>query len=152
MRIILSESYRLGPFSGFMKYRSRSDIIESILRTSNKGATMSRIRYGSCLSHSQLIKYLEFLQDRKLLQFDSSYKHYTLTERGLYALGAFGELNEMTSTGECQGGDNDIIAKPVYPYRRLLQVQERSSRTHALLYLGRQLLVLSSNSVYSKSW
>jgi predicted transcriptional regulator len=80
-----------------MKYRSRSDIIESILRASNKGATMTRIRYGSCLSHSQLTKYLRFLQERRLLRFDPTYKHYTLTERGLYALGMFGELNEMLS-------------------------------------------------------
>jgi predicted transcriptional regulator len=80
-----------------MKYRSRSDIIESILRASNKGATMTRIRYGSCLSHSQLTKYLRFLQDRRLLQFDPTYKHYTLTERGLHALGAFGELNDAVA-------------------------------------------------------
>jgi DNA-binding PadR family transcriptional regulator len=84
---------------------------------------MSRIRHGSYLSHSQLMKYLEFLQDRELLQFDSSYKHYTLTERGLYALRAFGELNEMMSIGEYQGGENDIIVESVYPYRRLLQAQ-----------------------------
>lgn len=107
-----------------MKYRSRSDIIESILRTSNKGATMARIRHSSYLSHSQLVKYLKFLQDKKLLQFDSAYKHYTLTEKGLSALGAFGRLNEMMSNGDRPEVERDISApRLVYPYRRLLEQQ-----------------------------
>jgi Winged helix-turn-helix len=85
---------------------------------------MARIRHGSYLSHNQLMKYLEFLEDRRLLQFDSAYNHYTLTERGLHALGMFGELNEMTSIGQYQEGANKIAARSVYPYRRLLQPRQ----------------------------
>lgn len=74
-----------------MKYRSREEIIGSILRTAStpQGANKTRIMFSSFLSYPQLEHYLESLISENLLECDSRNRVYRTSLNGLNFL----ELN-----------------------------------------------------------
>jgi predicted transcriptional regulator len=51
-----------------MKYRSRSDIITAILESTRSGATKTKIMYKAYLSYTQVVGYLNFLQENDLIE------------------------------------------------------------------------------------
>ena len=53
-----------------MKYRSRIDITNLILKSTIKGTTKTKIMYKAYLSCAQVIEYLKYLQQNDLLIFD----------------------------------------------------------------------------------
>ena len=84
-----------------MKYRSRTDIITTILRSAAGGATKTRIMYGSYLSYAQLKEYLSFLLERELIVYEEGSSLYKPSEKGLSLLQACEGMNEMmTLDGE----------------------------------------------------
>ena len=69
-----------------MKYRSRMEIVEIILRSANQGATKTRIMYNAYL-----------LQDTGLLAVETGKPVYRLTEKGMRFLHVCEELNGLLS-------------------------------------------------------
>jgi predicted transcriptional regulator len=68
-----------------VKYRSREEIIESILHTASAkgGATKTRIMYSAFLSYTQLVNYLDTLISEDLLEYDSKNRVYRSKQKGL---------------------------------------------------------------------
>ena len=69
-----------------MKYRSRTDIIVSMLAAARHEATKTKIMYSSYLSSHQLRPYLELVIENGLLAYDSTRQKYTTTDKGLRLL------------------------------------------------------------------
>jgi len=82
-----------------MKYRSSTEIIDTILRSLDSGITRTRIMYKAYLSYSQLKEYLTLLQERDLLKYEEGTQHYTITEKGLRFINAYDEIRELVSGG-----------------------------------------------------
>jgi predicted transcriptional regulator len=80
-----------------MKYRSRMDIIATILESARKGASKTKLMYGAYLSYSQLKEYLAFLQNRNLLSLDEKTQTLWPTDRGLHFLNVYDEVRDMIS-------------------------------------------------------
>src|SRR5437870_10956757 len=78
-----------------MKYRSRMDIVLDMLEAGRSGVTKSQLTYKAYLSGIQLTVYLEYLQERGLLRYDSSTNKYVVTENGLRFLNKLYEINDL---------------------------------------------------------
>lgn len=80
------------------KNRSSVDIIANILEISKSGAKKTRIMYLANLSFDQLKKYLKFLIDKELLEYNPINKKYKTTSKGSEFLKMFHEFKESEST------------------------------------------------------
>ncbi len=78
-----------------MKYRSRTDIIVSMLEAATDGATKTKIMYSSYLSSHPLRAYLELVIRNGLLAYDSTKQRYSTTERGLRLLELYNSIAEL---------------------------------------------------------
>jgi predicted transcriptional regulator len=78
-----------------MKYRSRTDIIVSMLEAGRHGERKTKIMYSSYLSSQQLRTYLELLIGNGLLEYDSTKERYRTTERGLRLLDLYSNLSGL---------------------------------------------------------
>ena len=78
-----------------MKYRSRTEIISLILEIVSQGTTKTKIMYKAYLSYTQLIQYMSFLIEAKLIECKPGSELYTLTKNGLRALSLYKELDNM---------------------------------------------------------
>ncbi len=80
-----------------MKYRSRDEIIGSILQyaANKEGVTKTRIMYNSFLSYSQLNEYIDHLIKNELLSYSKVSKRFKITEKGLKYLELYSEIVEM---------------------------------------------------------
>jgi predicted transcriptional regulator len=81
-----------------MKYRSRTEIMDSILRSLGPGATKTQIMYKAYLSFSQLKEYLSILQEKNLLAYEEGSNLYRLTQKGLRFMNAYDEIEQLVST------------------------------------------------------
>ena len=64
------------------KYRSRIEIISSILEASVEGAKKSKVMHRSFVSNTQFKLYIDHLIDKNLLRIDSE-SNLTITTKGL---------------------------------------------------------------------
>ena len=78
-----------------MKYRSRTDIIVSMLEAARHGVTKTKIMYSSYLSSYQLRTYLELLISNGLLAYDSTKERYKTTEKGLRVLELHDSIDKL---------------------------------------------------------
>ena len=78
-----------------MKYRSRTEIISVILEIASQGATKTKIMYKAYLSYTQLIQYMSFLIENKLIECQPGSERYTLTKNGQKVLSLYKELDDM---------------------------------------------------------
>lgn len=78
-----------------MKYRSRTEIIVSMLEAARHGGTKTKIMYSSYLSSHQLRTYLELVISSGLLQYDSMKDHYRTTQRGLRLLELYSSIGSL---------------------------------------------------------
>jgi predicted transcriptional regulator len=65
-----------------MGYRYRDEIVASILDSARKeeeGVRMTKVMYASFLSYTQVIYYLRYLIDNRLLEYDELNKRYKTT-------------------------------------------------------------------------
>ena len=83
-----------------MKYRSSTEIMDSILRSLETGATRTRIMYKAYLSYSQLKEYLSLLEKKRLLRYDEGSQIYVITDKGLRFMNAYEEIRELVSGNE----------------------------------------------------
>ena len=80
-----------------MKYRSRTDIISSILESANGGTTKTKIMYMAFLSYAQLKEYLSVLIENDLLEYIEGEAKYKTTPKGHKFLRTFAEIGDMVS-------------------------------------------------------
>jgi predicted transcriptional regulator len=78
-----------------MKYRSRTDIIVSMLETAKHGVTKTKIMYSSYLSSYQLKAYLELVISNGLLAYDTAEEQYRTTEKGLRLLELHNSMDKL---------------------------------------------------------
>lgn len=80
-----------------MSYRTRTEIISSILETANRGngATKTKIMYGAFLSHSQMEEYLTILTDNGLISYDLDRRTFKTTDKGHRLLQVYNELDTL---------------------------------------------------------
>jgi predicted transcriptional regulator len=90
-----------------MKYRSSTEIIDTILRSLDTGATRTRIMYKAYLSYTQLKEYLALLESRQLVKYDEASQTYTITEKGLRFISAYDEIRELVSGGDLETFRNE---------------------------------------------
>lgn len=80
-----------------MKYRSRTDIVATVLEAANGGATKTRIMYKAYLSYAQLKEYLSILLENGLLKYEEGELKYKTTEKGLHFMKTYSQIGEMVS-------------------------------------------------------
>lgn len=78
-----------------VKYRSRTDIIVSILEAARFEATKTKIMYSSYLSSHQLRVYLELGIRNGLFAYDSAKQRYRTTEKGLRLLESYNNVAKL---------------------------------------------------------
>ena len=80
-----------------MKYRSRTEIVCSILDAANGGggATKTKIMFKSFLSYVQLKEYLSVLMENNLLEYINGTRLYKTTEKGLNYLQKNNEIGDL---------------------------------------------------------
>jgi predicted transcriptional regulator len=78
-----------------MKYRSRTDIVATILDAANGGSTKTRIMYKAYLSYAQLKEYLSILLENGLLEYEDGDLKYKTTEKGLRFMRTYNEIGEL---------------------------------------------------------
>ena len=80
-----------------MKYRSRTDVIASILNsaTGEEGTLMTRIMYSSFLSFTQVKRFLKLLTENDLLEYDEINKVYKTTGKGLRFLVLYEKMDAL---------------------------------------------------------
>jgi len=108
---------------GVMKYRSSTEIIDSMLRSIRSGATKTHIMYRAYMSYSQLKEYLKLLEERQLIRIEPGSQLYMLTEKGLKFMNAYEKINELVpsvneSKGLFESRSNEIpvIEKEAFEY------------------------------------
>ena len=73
--------------------RSRLETMNVILKLSTNGCKKTHIMYQANLSHSQLIKYLRILKQRRLIK--ESIKSYVTTKVGREFIKKFQEIQNL---------------------------------------------------------
>jgi predicted transcriptional regulator len=76
-------------------YRTRIEITRKILEIALGGALKTRIMYGAYLSFPQTREYLDFLQEKGLLEHRKDDKQYWTTEKGKTFLTEIVEMQEL---------------------------------------------------------
>ena len=83
-----------------MKYRSRTDIVATILEAANGGSTKTKIMYKAYLSYAQLKEYLSILVGNGLLEYSEGELKYKTTEKGLRFMKTYSEIGDMVSPSQ----------------------------------------------------
>ncbi|HEU5462249.1 MAG TPA: winged helix-turn-helix domain-containing protein [Nitrososphaeraceae archaeon] len=97
------------------KYRSRIEIISSILEASVEGAKKSKVMHKSFVSNTQFKLYMNHLIEKNLLNIDSESK-LTITTKGLEFLEHFHALENMLDlTIQKQSIKNDVYSQYLLP-------------------------------------
>ena len=80
-----------------MKYRSRAEIVRSILEAGIKseGTSRTRLMYKSYISFNQLKEYLRTLQENGLIDHEVGKRGYTITEKGRPLLQLQNKMEEI---------------------------------------------------------
>lgn len=80
-----------------MKYRSRTEIIATILNSARQKITKTRLMYMAYLSPIQLKEYLPSMLEQGMIQYDEAEKTFTLTQKGWQLLHTFDDMYKLIS-------------------------------------------------------
>jgi predicted transcriptional regulator len=89
-----------------MKYRSRSEILISMLESARTGTTKTKIMYEAYLSYNQLMEYLPFLQKNNLLIYENGTERYRVTKKGYKFLDLSHNLDDMIHVTHSKHAEN----------------------------------------------
>ncbi|MEW6605731.1 MAG: winged helix-turn-helix domain-containing protein [Thermoproteota archaeon] len=78
-----------------MKYRSRAEVMASILQAAMGGATKTKIMYRAFLSFAQLKEYLVILEENGLLQYNKQQAKFMTTSKGMRFLRIYEQLENL---------------------------------------------------------
>ncbi len=88
-----------------MKYRSRTEILSSILETANGyGVTKTKIMYKAFLSYAQLKEYLTIASENGLLEYNDENTTFKTTSKGIKLLGIYQQMDTMARPTSLAGG------------------------------------------------
>jgi len=99
-----------------LKHRSKEEIsaliLEAIVHTNR--ATQTIIMYKAYLTHAQLKEFLSSLLEKGLIEYQKEDGLYTITEKGIYFLQVYNQLNQLESqivepTQHTNGQPNRVI-------------------------------------------
>lgn len=90
-----------------MKYRTRIEIISSILEIANQGygVTKTKIMHSAFLSYSQMKEYLTILTEEGLIGYDFDTRTFKTTEKGHRFLQVYCGLDNVMSKEELEDKD-----------------------------------------------
>ncbi len=83
-----------------MKYRSRTEIIATILESVRSGSTKTKIMYKAYLSYSQMKEYLQFIQENNLMEYESGAQIYRITDKGIQFLTVYEDIVCLVSPSD----------------------------------------------------
>ena len=79
-----------------LKYRSRSEIIATILEAANGGgATKTTIMYKAAISYDYMKQSLLSLAEDGLIEYEQGRMTYRTTAKGMHLLQLYNNVNEM---------------------------------------------------------
>ena len=81
-----------------MKYRSRTDIVRSILEaaSASEGTNRTKLMYKSYLAYGQLKDHLGTLQENLLIEYEEKNRCYRITEKGKRLLQLLNKMEKFT--------------------------------------------------------
>jgi predicted transcriptional regulator len=80
-----------------MKYRSRTEILSSILESANGyGVSKTKIMYKAFLSYAQLKEYLVLAGENGLLEYNNEDTTFKTTSKGIKLLSMYQQMDTMT--------------------------------------------------------
>jgi predicted transcriptional regulator len=80
-----------------MKYRSRTEIVATMLQSATDGATKTKLMYKAYLSYSQLKEYLRYLEENELIKYEEGTQLYRVTPKGHQFLHIHEEINDLVT-------------------------------------------------------
>jgi predicted transcriptional regulator len=80
-----------------MKYRSRTEIVCTILEATRTGATKTKIMYKAYLSYAQLKEYLTYMGDSGIIRYEEGTQVYRITEKGIKLTHLYEEIQDLVS-------------------------------------------------------
>jgi len=83
-----------------VKYRSRTDIVTSILESADGGLTKTKIMYKAYLSYAQLKEYLSVLLENGLLEYEEGQAIYMTTPKGIHFLKTYEQIGDMVTVNQ----------------------------------------------------
>jgi predicted transcriptional regulator len=99
-----------------MKYRSNTEIIDTMLRSIKSGATKTSIMYRAYMSYAQLKEYLKLLESRQMITFETESQLYHITEKGLRFMNAYEKINELVpSVTDARALESRIVGNLATP-------------------------------------
>lgn len=81
-------------------YRSRLDIIADILQVVSQNAKKTQIMYQANLSYQVLQRYLRYITEASLVDFEDKARCYVLTQKGQEFLEAYREYDRTSKSVE----------------------------------------------------
>jgi predicted transcriptional regulator len=95
-----------------MKYRSRSEIIATILEAANGGgATKTTIMYKAATSYEHMKQFLLSLAEEGLIEYEQGRMTYRTTAKGMHLLQLYNNVNEMVQPSiiKIEKKNNDLF-------------------------------------------
>jgi predicted transcriptional regulator len=95
-----------------MKYRSRSEIIATILEAaSGGGATKTTIMYKAATSYEHMKQFLLSLAEEGLIEYEQGRMTYRTTAKGMHLLQLYNNVNEMVQPSiiKIEKKNNDLF-------------------------------------------
>ena len=95
-----------------LKYRSRSEIIATILEAANGGgATKTTIMYKAVISYDYMKQSLLSLAEDGLIEYEQGRMTYRTTAKGMHLLQLYNNVNEMVqpSVLKIEKKNNDLF-------------------------------------------
>ena len=83
-----------------MRYRSRAEIIATLLKAGVRGASKTRLMYSAMLSYEQLQAYLKFTQEKGLIAQDGELPRYATTAKGMRFLERYAKIGHLLTPVE----------------------------------------------------
>ncbi len=100
-----------------MKYRSRADIIDAILRSVGAGSSKTRIMYKAYVSYGQAEEYLSFLLEKGMIFREPETQLFKLSTKGLQFMHAYDEISELIPLPQQE--DNYLKGKAVVEDKKM---------------------------------
>ena len=83
-----------------MRYRSRAEIIATLLKAGLRGASKTKLMYSAMLSYEQLQAYMKFTQEKGLIAQDGELPRYSTTAKGMRFLERYAKIGHLLTPVE----------------------------------------------------
>ena len=83
-----------------MRYRSRAEIIATLLKAGVRGASKTKLMYSAMLSYEQLQAYMKFTQEKGLIAQDGELPRYATTAKGMRFLERYAKIGHLLTPVE----------------------------------------------------